>query len=342
MRKVQTILRLRLLPSSCAAFLLLLTVTAPCAWSRSPYSITVEWTAPADDPGSGRAYRYDLRYSTSYVGADTVGWWEGAETAKSLPMPSAPGQSDSVAVTGLDPETTYYFILRSFDEFNAASGFSNVASATTPPEIPAAQPGCAAPASAPAQFQAREDSKTVLLSWAPSSDPLATTLRVWRASGASGPLGLLGTVTDPAQTEYRDTGVRRGETYRYRATWSDSCGDGPATASNVISIPSDDPRPPATASREAAPLHAYPNPSRDAVRFVIHVEAPTGEQVHIRLFDLTGRVVAEIADGSFPSGDTTISWPRLTLWGDRVAPGYYESIGSVGRARVRERLILLP
>jgi len=146
-------------------------------------------------------------------------------------MPSPSGQPDSAIVTGLDPETTYNFILRSSDEYGDASGFSNVASGATAPGAPSTMP---------------------------------------------------------------------------------------------------------------AHLHAYPNPSSDVVQFVVHVQGPSGEQVLIRLFDLTGRVVADIAQGSFPSGDTTVSWPRLTLQGDRVAPGYYESIGTVGRTRVRERLVLLP
>jgi len=242
-------------------------------------------------------------------------------------------------VTSLVPETTYYFVLRTFDEWGNVSGFSNVAAATTDAEIPPPTPGCNAPASAPTPFQAREDSSVVLLSWGASFDPLARALRVWRGVGASGPLGLLTTVYDPSVTEYRDASVRPGKTYRYRATWSDSCGDGPATAPTVVSIPNSATGPP---TLNEVTLHAYPNPSRDAVRFVIHVEGSSEQLVHIRLYDLTGHVVADIAEGAFPSGDTVVSWPRLTLQGDRVAPGYYESIGTVGMSAVRERLILLP
>jgi hypothetical protein len=93
---------------------------------------------------------------------------------------------------------------------------------------------------------------------------------------------------------------------------------------------------------QATPLHAYPNPAHDLVRFVIHVEGISDQWVKIRLFDPSGRVVADIADALFPVGDTILSWPRVTVHGDRVAPGYYESIGTIGTRPVRERLILLP
>ncbi len=246
-------------------------------------------------------------------------------------------------MVGLAPETTYYFILCSYDDAGNSSRYSNVASAETGAEIPAAQAGCETPHVSPTRFDAVEDSSGVLLSWAATRDSLSSALHLWRASG-SGPLILLGTVADLGQTKYRDTNVRSRHTYRYRATWADSCGDGPATASITISIGAGDSTPPLSSATIATtpPLHAYPNPSSAAVHFVIHVGGSSDQVAHIRIYDLTGRVIATIADGSFPAGDTILSWPRMTLRGDRVAPGYYESIGTVGLASVRERLILLP
>ncbi len=211
----------------------------PRAAAGGSYFLTLLWTAPGDDADTGRASRYELRYSTSAVDADTAGWWNGATPVAGLPRPSYAGQTDSVRVSNLTPETTYSFVIRTFDEAGNVSPFSNVAVATT-------DAGPPAPAS-------------------PSS-------------------------VSPGQG-----------------------------------------------------LHAYPNPAEgDQVHFVIHVENSNGDQVQIRLFDLSGRVIADIADGSYPSGDTVISWPRLSRNGDRVAPGYYETIGTIGRSTVRERIILLP
>ena len=341
--KVQTTQGLRLLAGWCAASSLFLGAALPKPVSAGSYSMTLLWTAPGDDGDAGRAAGYDLRYSTSAVGADTSGWWGSAIAAISLPMPSISGQSDSAVVSGLVPETTYHFVLRTIDDAGNVSGFSNVLTATTDSEIPPPAPGCDVPALMPAQFSAVEDSGAVALSWSPTSDPVAGALHLWRAAGASGAVTLLATVSDPAQTLYRDPSVRAGSMYRYRATWAAGCGDGPATPSRVVSIP-DPPGSPGepAASSAVAAVHAYPNPSTDVVHFLIHVENPSGGHVQIRLFDLSGRVIAEIADGSFPSGETVISWPRLTRNGDRVAPGYYESLGTIGNTSVRERLILLP
>ena len=314
-----------------------------CGAANTPSSITLEWTAPGDDALTGSASLYDLRYSSSQVGADTLAWWNAASSATGLPAPSPAGQTDSATVTSLIPETTYYFILRSYDDGGNSSGYSNVASSTTGAEFPETQPGCEVPASPPTQFHAAVDSGDVVLSWTPSGDPLSTALHVWRASGSNS-LTLLTTLTDLSQTGYRDTTVRPGRTYRYRATWADSCGDGPATSSVWVNIPASSTTPSAATSDPEPALHAYPNPSTstDAVRFVIHVEGSSEQIVRIRLYDLTGRVIADIANGAFPAGDTVVSWPRISSRGDRVAPGYYESIGTVGLASVRERLILLP
>jgi len=60
------------------------------------------------------------------------------------------------------------------------------------------------------------------------------------------------------------------------------------------------------------------------------------------MFDLNGHVVAEVADGIYPSGVSSITWNRLASSGQAVVPGYYEVIGTVGTSRVRERLLLLP
>jgi len=211
----------------------------PRAAAADPYSVALLWTAPGDDADTGRATRYELRYSRSNVPAYVTAWCNAATQATGLPWPSDAGQTDSTVVRGLQPETKYSFVIRTFDEQGNASPFSNVVVATTDPGAPA------------------------------PNTPLLTS-------------------PDPG-------------------------------------------------------IHAYPNPAEgNQVHFVIHVDSPVGDQVELRLFDLSGRVIADIADGSYPQGDTVISWPRLTRNGDRVAPGYYETIGTIGRAPVRERIILLP
>lgn len=98
------------------------------AQTSADSSIVLQWTAPGDDGTVGRATSYDLRYRTTAIsGVDTTGWWNGATQATGEPAPGVAGATDSLRVRGLQPVTTYYFIVRAADEVPNWSGFSNVA-----------------------------------------------------------------------------------------------------------------------------------------------------------------------------------------------------------------------
>jgi len=91
-------------------------------------SVTMLWTAPGDDGLIGQASRYDLRISTTAVGADTLSWWNAATVVNMTgKVPAAPGTADSVSVPNLVPGSRYYAILRAADEVPNWSGYSNVA-----------------------------------------------------------------------------------------------------------------------------------------------------------------------------------------------------------------------
>lgn len=105
---------------------------AVSAQTASDSSLTVTWTATGDDGSSGTAASYDLRYRTVAVaGTDTSSWWSAATRVLGMPTPRSSGAKDSVRVTGLEPFTPYYFILRVGDEVPNWSAFSNVAVITT-------------------------------------------------------------------------------------------------------------------------------------------------------------------------------------------------------------------
>ena len=138
-------------------------------------SVTLSWTTPGDDSLTGTASQFDLRYSTSLI---TAGNYASATRFMGTPVPAAPGTSQSVVVTGLNPGTTYYFILRALDERPNISDYSNVASGTTAT--------CSAPAAAPSPFGAAADTGQVSVSWGTTSDPLAVSLHLYRAPGTTG------------------------------------------------------------------------------------------------------------------------------------------------------------
>ncbi|MGH7680480.1 MAG: fibronectin type III domain-containing protein [Candidatus Eiseniibacteriota bacterium] len=304
----------------------------------TPYnSLTLLWTAPGDDGMVGQVYSYQLRYRTTPIsGTDTTGWWNGTPGAQQLtlggPHASA-GATDSTKVTGLTSGTTYYFVLRALDESFNISGFSNVAVGTTQT--------CTAPSNAPGSFAAVADTDEVVLSWNSTSDPLAQSINIYRATGTSGNFTLL-TNRPLSSTSYHDTNVSSGTTYRYRAAWMGASCEGPIASAGPVTTPGTAPPPPPTAATEEPSIHIYPNPVSTSLRLVVEVTASTAQTVLIRLYDVTGHWIATLADGTFPPGSNEVTWGRAGRDGNRVAPGYYEVLGTVGDSKVRERIILLP
>lgn len=103
--------------------------------TRTATSIALSWTAPGDDGSTGTAAQYDLRYSTSSITASNFG---AASTATGEPTPKAAGGAETFTVTGLTPNTTYYFAIKTADEVPNWSAISNVPTGatlqeTTPP-----------------------------------------------------------------------------------------------------------------------------------------------------------------------------------------------------------------
>jgi phosphodiesterase/alkaline phosphatase D-like protein len=102
--------------------------TVAAAQTVTSNSVSLTWTAPGDDSLTGTAAQYDLRYGTVAITSAnfaTATRWTGT------PTPTAPGNPQTVTVTGLQPNTTYYFAIKTADEVPNWSGLSNVISRTT-------------------------------------------------------------------------------------------------------------------------------------------------------------------------------------------------------------------
>ena len=104
------------------------------ASSRGQDRILLNWTAPGGDGNVGQAARYDIRISTAPITAFNFG---AAQQVPNAPLPAPAGTPESLLVTGLQPDTLYYFALKAVDEAGNWSQMSNVASARTagPPPV---------------------------------------------------------------------------------------------------------------------------------------------------------------------------------------------------------------
>jgi Leucine-rich repeat (LRR) protein len=90
-------------------------------------SVSLKWTATGDDKDVGAATTYDLRYYHTWLSTAN---WDSATQVTGEPAPSTAGQTDSMTVTGLKKDSTYYFALIAYDEAANSSGISNNAVAT--------------------------------------------------------------------------------------------------------------------------------------------------------------------------------------------------------------------
>lgn len=90
-------------------------------------AITLAWTAPSDPP-SGKASSYELRYAKTNI--TSLAEFTAA-TAATVPAPKAAGSPETFTVNGLEPETTYYFVIRAKDAAGNVGPLSNVAGTAT-------------------------------------------------------------------------------------------------------------------------------------------------------------------------------------------------------------------
>lgn len=90
--------------------------------------VILSWTATGDDGFSGVATSYDVRYSQTPISAAT---WEQATPVEDVPEPGPSGTRETVEVSGLEPNTTYYFALRAADNVGNVSDLSNIVIART-------------------------------------------------------------------------------------------------------------------------------------------------------------------------------------------------------------------
>jgi hypothetical protein len=87
-------------------------------------SITLQWTAPGDDDTAGYAIEYDLRILGDSITAENF----SEATRYTLDFEPAPfGIGQNITVTSLEPDSSYYFAIKSRDDADNWSAISNCA-----------------------------------------------------------------------------------------------------------------------------------------------------------------------------------------------------------------------
>jgi hypothetical protein len=81
----------------------------------------VVWTAPGDDGNTGTATAYDLRTSTTPITSANFGNCDPVGTG----APAPAGTPECVSVQVLQPNTTYYYALKTIDDLGNWSAMSN-------------------------------------------------------------------------------------------------------------------------------------------------------------------------------------------------------------------------
>jgi len=123
-------------------------------------AIILEWTAPGEDGMEGKAKVYDIRYAQDPLTQEN---WESAQMVSMVPRPSEAGMIETVTVTGLYPNTLYYFSVVAVDSSGNASPLSNVVDVLTIDTIPP-------PMIATLRAEEVEDNSVLLIWLSPGDD----------------------------------------------------------------------------------------------------------------------------------------------------------------------------
>jgi len=118
--------------------------------------------------------------------------------------------------------------------------------------------------------------------------------------------------------------------YCRRVNWTDADCFGPLGPVAVTS-----PTPPKTTRL----LPAWPNPAQN--RAFLRLELPHTAAVSVRIFDLTGRRVRRLTDGTWEPGIHTLEWETKDQDGRRVNPGVYFCVATIGAERFQRTIIVI-
>jgi len=219
------------------------TATFAQAQTVTHNSVSLTWTTPGDDSLTGLATQFDVRYSTNAI---TAANFASATRWNSVTTPAASGTKQTTTVTGLLPNTTYWFAIKTADEVPNWAGVSNIISRTT-----LAAPDTIRPAALNASVTAPLETRAIVAFAATGDDSLAGTATSYDVRYSTAPITLANwaaatqvtgepapMVSGTAQS-VTINGLNRQTTYYFAARVADEAGNISAL-SNVVSVTTPD------------------------------------------------------------------------------------------------------
>ncbi|MCX5752813.1 MAG: T9SS type A sorting domain-containing protein [Candidatus Krumholzibacteria bacterium] len=128
---------------------------------------------------------------------------------------------------------------------------------------------------------------------------------------------------------FRDTGCEPGVMYRYRVECADGAGRFPLFETESIAMP-------------AMPLalrQNSPNPFNPSTTISYYL--PERMRVRLDVYDVSGRLVARLADEEQERGNKTVQWDGRGMHGGRVSSGVYYYRLQVGKEAISRTMVLM-
>jgi hypothetical protein len=291
------------------------------ARAQAADSITITWTAPADDPGPSAVSRYDIRLSG--IPINDANFTSAPSLAAFTPSP--PGVKESFVVRGLTPGRVYWLAIRSADRAGNWSALSNVL--RWPPSNDTAPP----PTPSGLTLDPDPDGAFVQLTWDPSSAPDLAGYSLYRSADPN--TGWVQLNASPMSgTSFVDDHVPAGSTRLYYAvTALDWTGNESARSASVAVVLRD-----AHVSGPVAwrLLPAYPNPAPIASVQHLPLEIPPGGGIgRLEVFDAGNQLVRRFEVHAGSLGATQVDWDGRNDHGATCAPGVYRLRLTAGAVR---------